>query len=216
MTITLSDLKTEVLTILGDSGSAKYSDALLTEAFIQALSTFDKFLPQVSTATLILATTTDEVSLASILTNCIKVISIEPTIWTKVIPPYYVFFKAGVPWVKFLGSYVRVVGQTFRVIYSCSNTIAGLGTAATSTIADNFLPLLVRGVVSFAKQFRVNALSEKTGTSEYLIKELQEESEKEKIAYLSDLATQMMSLKTYQPELAPYHEPDPYPTGFTI
>jgi hypothetical protein len=168
-----TDLKTRVLEYLGDPSGLRYSDALLTEAFREALKYFDDFYPQVKTDTITLDTVDREVEL-DLLVNCRRILSVVSATNTadhrvEQSPPYYTYFKDAIPYLKFLGTYNPKVGDQFIITYTTTHWIDGLDDAAQTTIPYNHRALFVRGAGAIAKQIHFTGVNFEYGgrSSEY-------------------------------------------------
>jgi hypothetical protein len=158
-----TDLKARVLEYLGDSAGNRYTDAVLMEAFREALKYFDDFYPQVKVDTITLDSTDREVEL-DLLVNCRRIISVVSPPDSidhrkEFSPPYYTYFKQAIPHLKFLGTYNPQVGDQFLVTYVTSHWIDGLDDAEQTSIPYEQRALFVRGAGSIAKQMHANSVN---------------------------------------------------------
>lgn len=151
-----TDLKAQVLENVGDPAGTRFTDALLMEAFREALRYFDDFYPQVAVDTITLENTEREVEL-DLLVNCKKIISvISPpdaiNHQQEFSPPFYSYFRQAIPYLKFVGTYNPSIGDQFVITYVTSHWIDGLDDAEQTTIPYDQRALFVRGAGAIAKQ----------------------------------------------------------------
>lgn len=154
-------LKTRVLNLLGDSGGARYSDVLLEQAALQAVSLYSSTLPQLCFLEVEVTEPVDEVTLE----DAVGLSAVMSASWccaenTRPVPEAFTWsLSSGTPYLRF----TQAQSGWLRVVYSAGHTLAGLLDAESTTVPPVHFDLLAWTAAGYAMQLRADAVREAYG-----------------------------------------------------
>ena len=151
----LAVFRTRILLMLGDSSSARYSNDEVDEALRQALVLYSKAYPQISSQEITISAAGRDQTLTTC-TNFMNLIDfIYPYDSTAADPlvyayPFYVFWKAGTPYLHIGGSAVPAAAEKILANFSAFHEVEDLDSAAATTVREDHESFLVIGAAGTA------------------------------------------------------------------
>ena len=201
----LAGLKTRVLNLLGETGTSRFSAALLEEALRQALAAYNQAVPQVLDEAFTLAAGGREQVLSG-WTPPLFILKLEqPAEEPDREIPFQFFVRSGQAVLVIGGDEVPAAGASYRVRYAAAHTLKDLDGAAATTLPAMHESLLVRGGAGFAALMRQAQVTEAYGVRSADASRLEALGR----GWLIDFQAALAGAK----DAAQWHE---YPVGFRL
>jgi len=156
----LADFETRILQLLADSSGTRFPAERLKEALRQALAGYNRVLPQMVEAEILLTVAGREQNLQ---------VDPAPLFVIKLLregheTPFQFFVRAGQPVLVIGGSSVPAVGDTIGLRYAAGHSIKDLDFAIATTLPAGHESVVVRGAAGFAALLRLAAVGEAYGS----------------------------------------------------
>lgn len=154
-------LKTRILKLLGDSAGARYSDAMLEQAALQAIRLYSSTLPQLCLLEIEVPEPADEVTLE----DAVGLSAVISACWytadnSRPVPAAFTWsWSGGIAYLRF----TQVQSGRLRLVYSASHTLSGLLDAASTTVPPVHHGLLAWTAAGYAMQLRADFVREAYG-----------------------------------------------------
>jgi|SRR5271157_438639 len=173
MTTSYTDMTTRILAVLNDPSAGRYLQAMTDEAMKRALTEYSRANPLFGSQVISVVAAGRDFAITSEprFQNVYRVIHpYDPTqdyepqlnsagrmlIRTEIREDYYVYLKAGAPWLHLSGYDIPSVGDQIQVLYTVGHTISGLDGAAVTTVQLEHEPMLVMGAAAHAANMLAN------------------------------------------------------------
>jgi hypothetical protein len=173
LTTALADFTTRILATLNDPSAGRYIQAMTDEALKRALTEYSKANPLFGSQSITVLAAGREFAITSEprFQNVYRVI--HPYDSTKDYEPhlnssgrmiynaairedYYVYLKAGSPYIHLAGYDIPAIGDLIFVQYTIGHTIQNLDSAAATTVQLEHEPMIVMGAAAHAANMLAN------------------------------------------------------------
>ncbi|MEN6403534.1 MAG: hypothetical protein ABFD94_16455, partial [Armatimonadia bacterium] len=165
----LTDINTQLRSLLEDNEAKRFSDSLLGVALGQALDEINQRLPRLLSAQYTV-TVSGRDQLLSTLTDCRYIVSVtipEDGGGSRELEPETCFtylLTGGVPTLHFLGAQLPAAGDRFTIRYTAGYTIEGFAGQLVTTLPAEMENALVNGAAAQACFLRAGSLVERYGS----------------------------------------------------